>query len=123
MKRLTVLAALLAPFCANLFPLPAHAHAHLDHAIPALGSTMTQAPREVRLWFTQKLEPSFSGIEVLDSQGARVDRGDAAIDPQDRTVLHASLKPLGPGTYKVVWHVVSVDTHASQGDFTFTVKG
>ncbi|HJS62184.1 MAG TPA: copper resistance protein CopC, partial [Pseudolabrys sp.] len=26
-----------------------------------------------------------------------------------------------PGTYKVFWRVLSVDTHRAQGDFTFRV--
>jgi len=32
------------------------------------------------------------------------------------------LPPLPAGTYRVKWHVVSVDTHRTQGDFKFTVK-
>jgi methionine-rich copper-binding protein CopC len=43
-----------------------------------------------------------------------VDRGDARI-------LRVSLPPLSPGTYRVVWRVLSVDTHVSEGDFTFDV--
>jgi methionine-rich copper-binding protein CopC len=35
--------------------------------------------------------------------------------------LHVALKPLSPGTYKVIWRVLSVDTHRTQGDFTFRV--
>ena len=37
------------------------------------------------------------------------------------TILRASLKPLAAGTYKVVWRVVSVDTHVTNGDFRFTM--
>lgn len=106
-----------------VFVQQAMAHAFPDHAIPAVGGTVVQTPSEIRIWFTQKLEPSFSGIEVLDAKGQRVDQADAKVDAQDPTLLRISLKPLGAGTYKVVWHVVSVDTHASQGDFTFSVKG
>ena len=87
-----------------------------------VGSVVATPPAEIRIWFTEKLEPSFSRVEVLDAAGARVDRGDARIDAQDKTLLRVALKPLAAGTYKVVWHVVSVDTHATQGDFAFTVK-
>jgi methionine-rich copper-binding protein CopC len=99
------------------------AHAFPDHASPSVGGTVAQSPSEIRIWFTQKLEPSFSGIEVLDAKGIRVDQGDVKVDAQDPTLLRVSLKVLATGTYKVVWHVVSVDTHATQGDFTFTVAG
>jgi copper resistance protein C len=37
-----------------------HAHARLDRAIPQPDSTVRTAPNEVTLWFTQKLDPSFS---------------------------------------------------------------
>jgi methionine-rich copper-binding protein CopC len=35
--------------------------------------------------------------------------------------MHVSLKPLRPGTYKVSWRVLSVDTHTTEGTFTFRV--
>ena len=31
------------------------------------------------------------------------------------------LNPLGPGTYRVKWRVLSVDTHVTEGDFIFRV--
>ncbi len=99
----------------------ANAHAFLDHAVPAVGGTVTASPPEVSAWFTEEVEPAFSKIEVADASGNRVDKGDTHVDPADATLLHVSLKPLGPGTYHVRWHVVSVDTHHTQGEFTFTV--
>ena len=98
------------------------AHAHLDRASPPPDSTVQTAPREVTLWFTQKLEPSFSSAEVHDSSGTRVDQG-ARVDEADPTLLRVSLMPLPPGTYKVHWRVVSVDTHRTEGDFSFRVGG
>ena len=100
----------------------ASAHAFPDHAQPAVGSTVSPAPVAVKIWFTGKLEPAFSKLAVRDASGAAVDKGDAAVDPQDATLMQVSLKPLPPGTYKVHWHAVSVDTHATDGDFSFTVK-
>ena len=105
---------------ASLSLSQAHAHAMLDHASPAVGSTGA-APKAVTLWFTEELEPAFSTIEVHNAQGAGVQAGKAAIDGKDRTQLRVPLKPLPPGTYKVIWRVLSVDTHRTQGDFTFRV--
>ena len=98
------------------------AHAFLDHASPRVGSTVSQAPGELTLSFTQNLEPAFSAVEVFDEKGAKVDKGDVQVDPNDGALLRVSLNPLPPGTYKVVWHVVSVDTHPTEGDFTFQVS-
>jgi hypothetical protein len=99
---------------------PAFAHAHLDHASPAVGSTVAQAPKEVVLWFTNKLEGTFSSIEVRDQKGAVVSSGKASVGG-DGTQMRVSLKTLPAGTYKVMWRVLSVDTHRTQGDFTFRV--
>ena len=97
------------------------AHAFLDHASPRVGSTVRGAPPAVKLWFTEELEPAFSTIRVLDKNGKPVDRGDAHVDKSDRTLLEVALPPLEPGTYRVRWRVVSVDTHVTEGDFTFGV--
>jgi copper resistance protein C len=99
----------------------AAAHAFLDHAQPAVGGTLPTSPPDIRLWFTQQLEPAFSSVTVIDKSGNRVDNGDAAVDANNPSELRATLKKLPAGTYKVRWHVVSVDTHPTHGDFTFEV--
>lgn len=99
----------------------AHAHALLDHASPRVGSTVAAAPPELLLWFTQKLEPAFSSVEVHDSNGARVDDGRAQVDASDASLLRVPLKPLASGSYEVRWRVLSVDTHTTEGRFRFNV--
>ena len=99
----------------------ARAHAFLEHSDPAVGGKVHSAPAEVRIWFTEAIEPAFSSIQVFDAAGKQLDKKDTHPDPSNRSLLQISLPPLGPGTYKVVWHVVSVDTHMTKGDFTFQV--
>lgn len=96
----------------------AHAHAMLDHSEPRVGSTSATAPKEVVLFFTQKLEPAFSSIEVSDANGARVDQGKTNVST---TTMRVGLKQLQPGTYRVRWHVLSTDTHTTEGSFNFQV--
>ncbi|MEP6998088.1 MAG: copper resistance CopC family protein [Betaproteobacteria bacterium] len=109
---------LLTAACAPLIALPVGAHAFLDHAMPAVGSTVHVSPAQVKLWFSQELEPAFSTAQVSDSTGKRIDQGDARIDG---TLLTVSVPPLAPGRYRVSWRVLSVDTHATAGDFSFDV--
>ena len=115
-KFLAVLPLLLVA----LAPVAARAHAFLDHASPLVGSTVPAAPHEVVLTFTQNLEPAFSTAQVTDSGGARVDQGKAQVSGNTMTI---GLKSLGPGSYKVHWHALSVDTHTTEGTFTFHVGG
>jgi copper resistance protein C len=100
----------------------AWAHAFLDHADPKVGSTVTNSPPEVKIWYTQELEPAFSSIEVKNAEGKEVDKKDVHVDAKDKSLLEVSLPKLPPGTYTVTWHVVSVDTHRTQGHFEFTIK-
>ena len=96
----------------------ARAHAMLDRAEPRVGNTVASAPREVTLWFTQKVEAAFSAVTVTNAAGQRVDTGKARIDGNQMTV---SLRAGGSGIYQVKWHVLSVDAHSTDGNFTFKV--
>jgi hypothetical protein len=97
------------------------AHAFLERAEPSVGSTVQTLPSEVRIRFTENIEPAFSSIQVFDASGKEVDKRDVHLDRSDHAMLHVSLPQLGAGTYKVVWRVVSVDTHVTNGNFTFRV--
>ena len=99
----------------------AFGHAFLDHAAPAVGTAVHSPPAQVKLWFTQRLEPAFSTVQVLDRSGKRVDKGDPQVDRADAELLLVSVPQLTPGTYRVTWRVLSVDTHVTEGDFTFDV--
>jgi methionine-rich copper-binding protein CopC len=109
---------LLVLVLASLTSGKAIAHAFLDHAEPRVGNKVASPPREVTLWFTQKLEAAFSSITVTGPSGQRVDAGKARVSGNQASV---SLKSGGAGTYHVNWHVLSVDTHTTDGSFTFQV--
>ena len=114
--RNALVAALAAAFCAA-----AGAHAFLDHTDPKVGSTVKVAPTELRIWFSEPVEPAFSKVQVLDEQGKRVDGAALQVDAHNRKLLHVPLARLGPGAYTAAWRIVSVDTHVSEGRFTFHV--
>jgi methionine-rich copper-binding protein CopC len=115
MRTHTIVLSLLVVL---LGTVAATAHAFLDHASPLVGSTVAAAPHEVSLWFTQNVEAAFSAVEVSDASGARVDQGKPQISGN---TMRVGLKPLTPGAYRVRWHVLSVDTHKTEGSFTFRV--
>jgi methionine-rich copper-binding protein CopC len=52
--------------------------------------------------------------------GARVDEGKVAVGGG---TMRVGLKPLSPGSYRVHWRAVSVDTHKTEGSFIFNVSG
>lgn len=121
MKRLILLFAPL--LTAALLPATrARAHAFLDHAVPAVGSTVAATPTQVQLFFTQDLEPAFTGATIANANGQPVATGPAVFDPRNKAEMVLNLPPLVPGHYKVNWHALSVDTHRTEGSFAFDVR-
>jgi methionine-rich copper-binding protein CopC len=96
----------------------AQAHAMLDRADPRVGNTVRTPPREVSLYFTQDIEPAFSTVTVTDGAGQRVDAGKPHVSGK---VMSVPIRAGGPGTYRVIWRVLSVDSHTTDGNFTFRV--
>jgi copper resistance protein C len=115
MRKRILISSLLLILFGNI---AAFAHAYLDHASPLVGSAVASAPREVALTFTQNLESAFSSVQVTDANGARVDTGKPQVSGN---VMRVGLKSLSQGTYRVHWRVLSVDTHTTEGNFTFRV--
>lgn len=112
----------LAAACAAAFIAgPALAHAMLDQAVPAVGGRVAASPPRIELVFSERLEPTFSSVQVFDAKGRRVDRGDSAVDAKAPQHIGVSLPTLAPGRYRVVWRAVSVDTHVTSGDYAFDV--
>jgi methionine-rich copper-binding protein CopC len=112
-------AALAVGFALAVHAHPASAHAFLDHADPRVGSTVARSPAQVTLWFTERLEPAFSTLKVLDGAGKEVDAQDRKVEATSmRVTIPAAL---APGKYSVVWRALSIDTHVTDGEFTFEV--
>lgn len=123
MKTARLFATAFALAVLIVAPAAVRAHAFLDHSDPAVGSTVPTSPAEMHLWFTQELEPAFSWVTVTDKSGATVNDGPATVNPSNKQEFDVKLKPLHAGTYTVKWHALSVDTHTTEGDYTFQVKG
>jgi methionine-rich copper-binding protein CopC len=97
-------------------------HAMLQRAEPRVESTLRRAPGEVKLFFTERLEPAYSSVRVLNDQDVQVDRRDSRVDRANPVLLRVTLPPLGPGRYRVVWRVLSIDTDVTEGSFTFSIE-
>ena len=113
-----ILIATLSLLLLSLGATLTRAHAFLDHASPPVGSTIGAEPHEVSLTFTQNLEGAFSTIQVTGPNGARVDQS----KPQaSGNTMRVGIRASGAGTYRVHWRALSVDTHTTQGSFSFRV--
>jgi methionine-rich copper-binding protein CopC len=112
-----VIAALAVVGLANA----AQAHAFLDRAEPRVGSTVAAAPTVIRLRFTEALEAALSSVTVEGPAGfGGAERAAPSPDPRELDV--ALRQPVPAGRYTVRWRVMSVDSHMTEGDFTFQVR-
>jgi copper transport protein len=99
-----------------------YAHANLLRAVPEPNAAMQQSPARVTLWFSERIAPDFSTIQVLDAQGRRMDNDDSVVDQEDATALVVTLQPVPHGLFTVAWKNVSmVDGHRVRGSFVFAV--
>ncbi len=99
---------------------PALAHAFLQSANPTVGSVVKTAPT-LLLSFTEDLEVPFCSVAVTDAMGMNVEAGKPQAVPGHGDEIMVPLKITMPGKITVTWHALSVDTHKTEGHFTFTV--
>jgi methionine-rich copper-binding protein CopC len=116
------LAAVLAAALAALVPLAAAAHAFLARADPRVGSAVAHAPPAIRLTFTQGVVVPFCRVTVTGPAGFGGAGAPRAVAGDPLSVALDLKGPAPAGTYVVRWRVLSVDTHVTEGDFSFQVK-
>ncbi|QJI39017.1 MULTISPECIES: copper homeostasis periplasmic binding protein CopC [unclassified Pseudomonas] len=115
-KTLTTVALLASLLGASA----AFAHAHLKSAEPAADTSVT-APKDLRLTFSEGVEATFTRVS-LSKDGTEVAiKGLETPDADKKVLVVTPAAPLAAGTYKVVWNAVSVDTHKSNGEYSFKV--
>jgi copper resistance protein C len=107
---------------AAFFPEPADAHALLVRTSPPKRAVLRESPRQVQLWFNERLESAFATLTVSDRTGTAFGMAPAALGGDDRKRLTLELPALPPGTYTVRFRVLSVDGHVADDSFPFTVR-
>jgi copper resistance protein C len=114
---------LMIGFAASLvFGQTAAAHAFLDRAEPRVGSRVAAPPAQIRLRFTQGLEPTLCAVKVEGPAGFGGAEAAQPLSADPHVLVVALRKPVPPGRYVVRWRVVSTDGHITQGDFSFEVR-
>jgi copper resistance protein C len=116
----TFLWSLLAASAFCVLAATASAHALLARANPPVGASVKGPVTVLHLRFTERVEPSLCRLTVMDVAHHMIAVTDLASEG-DARMLVARLPALAPGAYHVIWHVVSVDTHVTEGDYSFTV--
>ena len=89
---------------------------------PAPNATLSEAPHEVVIRFSERVDARASHLEVLDAHGQRVDHGDATVPPSDPWRYRVGIHGVADGVYTVAWRVLSADDgHVTDGAHVFAV--
>ncbi|HTD77216.1 MAG TPA: copper resistance protein CopC, partial [Chloroflexota bacterium] len=105
------------------WPASVAAHAVLLRGTPSNRQSLTRAPDQVELLFSEPLDRVFSSVRVIDASGQRVDTGDGRVDLNDDHLLVVSLPSgLPNGVYTVLWRSLSsIDVHPDEGQYQLFV--
>lgn len=116
-----LLPALLLLFVVSLGAV----HLKMDKASPAEGATITAAPAQIRIWFTEAPTLVVSSVVVTGPSG-KIELGKLALgktgDQPDRSIVAEVKGTLSPGKHVVSWKTSGNDGHMLSGSFEFTLK-
>ena len=106
----------------SISSLPVFSHAIMVKSQPAENTTLTASPKQIDVWFNDKVGSEYKALAVIDSKGNRVDNKDVQQELLDASHLYCTIPTLPADTYTIRYRVVSIDTHIVTGKFQFTIK-
>ena len=106
----------------GLTPALLLAHAKLLRSDPAADATLAAQPGKISLWFSERPEPKFTVVQLLDSSGAAIVLGQPSLDAKAMEISLDVPPNLPSGKYTVSWRTAAADGHASSGRFAFTLS-
>ena len=102
-----------------LLPTTAHAHTALARANPSPGATLDVPPAALSLEFTERLDPAFSRVQLIDATGTVI-AATETVRPEAPSTLALALPTLDRGSYTALGRVRSAeDGHVTEGTVPF----
>ncbi|SEG24524.1 copper resistance CopC family protein [Nitrosomonas ureae] len=121
-RVVTVFAALLILLPLLFQASPAIAHATLVKSEPPRRAMLSTPPKQIQLWFNEKIEGSYASVTVEDSNKKLVTENMPETLTDDSKSVVLNLPQIQPGFYTVHYRVMSVDGHVIESKYDFSVK-
>jgi putative copper export protein/methionine-rich copper-binding protein CopC len=113
----------LIVFACVIWPAQAAAHLKLQSSKPAQGDTVRTSLTEIRIAFTQAVEPRYTSVTLHDNLGNALELG--TLEPvgtgKTKEFIYKLTHPLVSGDFVVQWKTAGTDGHVVSGSFDFTV--
>jgi copper transport protein len=115
--------ALILLACA-IRPAPAAAHLRLQSSVPAQGDTVRSSLTEIRVSFSQAVDPRYTALTLLDNFGNALALGtlEAVGTGKTRDYIYRLEHPIVAGDFVVRWKAAGDDGHVVSGSFDFSVE-
>jgi copper resistance protein C len=98
------------------------AHSRLVRSDPPARAVVDTAPKELKLWFNEAVEPAFAKFWIIPAQGDQIALTSHGDDSDPRILVVALPGNLPAGPVNIGYHVLSVDGHTVEDKLTFTIK-
>lgn len=121
-KKIAFCGALLVLLMALFEVQSAFAHAMLVKSDPPRRATFSVSPKQIQLWFNEKVEGAYASIVVRDANKNTVTENNPEIVPDDPKSIILKLPEMESGRYTVHYRVMSVDGHIIESNYDFNVK-
>ena len=132
-----LMAALLALATSIWSIQPAFAHAYVLHTDPADGAVLASPPKQLQVWFSERVLLDLSTFKLEDSQGRQIGITPEHVDGAEQSPIIIGGRRGGPmaaavfldvptlahGSYRLSWRAVSAnDLHPTVDDLVFGVQ-
>lgn len=108
--------------CLMALPEMTSAHAYLKQSNPSVNTKLETPLKNIRLEFSESIQPAFHTIELFDESGNIVEVDDSFIPDGEETTLVSKVQhELSEGAYTIKWRVVSSDGHPIEGTIPFII--
>lgn len=100
----------------------AMAHATLVKSDPPRRASLSLPPKQIQLWFNEKIEGTYASVTVLDSNKKPMTENSPEVVLDDPKSVILNIPLMEPGRYIVQYRVMSVDGHVIASSFDFSIK-
>ena len=115
--------ALVSVLGVLLIPAIVFAHTVLRRSEPANGAVVREAPRVIRLTFSEPPQLSFTRVQLVgpDSLPVALSALRVAAPDSTRTIVADVVGPLVAGPHRILWQITSADGHPVRGTVVFRI--
>lgn len=122
LKKASIFLALLVILSLLVQANSVMAHATLIKSDPPRRAALSSPPKQIQLWFNEKIEGAYASVTVLDSDKNPITENSPEVVSDDPKSVVLSIPQIEPGRYTVQYRVMSVDGHVIESNFDFNVK-